>query len=453
MPMEQEFEQSPVWRLVLRLGLPAMLAQFFNILYSIVDRIFVGHMASSGGLALAGVGLCAPALTAVTAFSTLIGVGGAAIMSISAGKRERDRARQAISTSFLLLLGISVVVTAVLLAVERPLLYRLGCSDAMYPYAGAYFRTYVLGTPAVLLGTGMNQFVLAQGCAKRGMLSVILGAAVNTILDPIFIYALDMGTRGAALATVLAQVCVMVYVLAFLLGKKAEIPLRLRGFSGAVVGKIFSIGSLPFFIILLDNLLMILLNGTLRKYGGVMGDEYISCAAVVQSFMVLAYYPAQGITTGCATLYGYHYGAGHYEKVMGVFRWVLALCGGFMLLLLVISQTIPEVFARLFMEEETLIPLAAGCIRRYTAGMLGVAVQYALVDGLTAMGQTRYALPVSFFRKGLYILSVLILPLLRPIGDVFWCATIADIVGAAVTLLVFFRKIAPQLKRSLTRQE
>ena len=196
---------------------------------------------------------------------------------------------------------------------------------------------------------------------------------------------------------------------------------------------------------------MILLNGTLRKYGGAMGDAYISCAAVVQSFMVLAYYPAQGITTGCATLYGYHYGAGHYEKVMGVFRWVLALCGGFMLLLLGISQTIPGVFARLFMEEETLIPLAAGCIRKYTAGMLGVAVQYALVDGLTAMGQTRYALPISFFRKGLYILSVLILPLLRPIGDVFWCAAISDVVGAAVTLLVFSRKIAPQLKRSLTR--
>ena len=448
--MEQEFEQRPIWRLVLVLGLPAMLAQFFNILYSIVDRIFVGHMAD-GGLALAGVGLCAPALTAVTAFSTLIGVGGAAIMSISAGKRERDRARQAISASFLLLLGISLAVTAVLLAAERPLLYRLGCSDAMYPYARDYFRTYVLGTPAVLLGTGMNQFVLAQGCAKRGMLSVMLGAAVNTVLDPVFIYALDMGTRGAALATVLAQVCVMVYVLAFLLGKKAEIPLRLRGFSRAVVGEILSIGTLPFFIILLDNLLMILLNGTLRKYGGAMGDAYISCAAVVQSFMVLAYYPAQGITTGCATLYGYHYGAGHYEKVMGVFRWVLALCGGFMLLLLGISQTIPGVFARLFMEEETLIPLAAGCIRKYTAGMLGVAVQYALVDGLTAMGQTRYALPISFFRKGLYILSVLILPLLRPIGDVFWCAAISDVVGAAVTLLVFSRKIAPQLKRSLTR--
>ena len=448
--MEKEFDSVPVWRLVLRLGLPAMLAQLFNILYSMVDRIFVGHIPGSGALGLAGIGICAPALTGITAFATLVGIGGAAILSISVGQRDREAAQRAMSTSLWMLLILSVLVTAAMLLWERPLLYLLGCSDAIYPYASEYFQIYVLGTVAALIGGGMNQFILAQGMAKRGMISVLLGAVVNTVLDPILIFALGMGIRGAAVATVTAQLCTMVYVLLTLTGSKAEIRLCIRKPELPMVGRISAIGSLPFFIILLDNVLVILLNTTLRRYGGAAGDRLISCGAVVQSFMVLAYYPAQGITSGCGTLFGYYYGAGNLQRMMQTFRWVLVVCLSMMGVLLIGAQLGAMGFSRLFLEEKETAAMAAAAIQRYTAGLLGVGVQYAFVEGLTSMGKIRYALPISFFRKGLYVAAVLILPLFLPAQQVFWAATISDLAGALVTLLLFFGRIAPGLKRELT---
>lgn len=444
------FDHTPVARLVIRLGIPAMLAQFFNILYSIVDRAFVGHIPGEGELALASIGLCAPVLTAIAAFTSLIGVGGASLMSISMGRKEYRDAEQAMNQSLGLLLGISLLLTAVALAAERPLLYALGCSPAMYPYASGYFRIYILGTPAVLCGTGMNQFVLAWGRARRGMLAVVLGALVNTVLDPVCIFALDLGIEGAAIATVLAQYCVLAFVLAFLLSGKAVFRVRFQRPDFRVAGKICRIGGLPFFIMLFDNLLVISLNAVLRRYGGPeLGDRYISCAAVVQSFMVLVFYPAQGITTGCGTLYGYHYGAGNDKKVMQVFRYVFFLCAGYMLVLCAAAQTVPELFAAIFVQDAGLVSLSAGCIRKYTLGLLGVAVQYAIVDGLTAMGQVRLALPVSFFRKILYLVCVFLLPVLGPLENVFYAETISDLAGATVTAISFAAVIAPRLRRQM----
>ena len=447
--METEFDTAPVPRLVLRLGLPALLAQFFNILYSVVDRIFAGHLPGTGELALASIGVCAPLLTAVTAFATLVGTGGAAVLSISLGRRDRSSAQETMGTGFVLLALLSVVLTAALELAARPLLRVLGCSETMYPLAAAYFRLYVLGTPAVLLGAGMNQFLLAQGHARRGMCAVMLGALVNTALDPVFMFALGLGIRGAALATVLAQTCVLVFELWSLARRGSQLPLRLCPVRGAMVGRILRIGCLPFCIILLDNLLVMLLNGALRRYGGADGDRLLSCAAVVQSFMTLAYCPAAGITSGCATLYGYYYGARRADRVLQVFRCVFFLCAGYLALLCLAAQLRPAWFARLFLDQPDVLPLVAGCIRRYTAGLLGVAVQYAIVDGLTAMGQTRAALPISFFRKGLYIACVLVLPRIAPVTEVFWAATISDLLGAAVTVTVFCTRIAPRLRREL----
>lgn len=451
--MERKFDSVPVWRLVLRLGLPAMLAQLFNILYSMVDRIFVGHIAGSGALGLAGIGICAPALTGITAFATLVGIGGAAILSISVGQRDRVSAQRAMGTSLWMLIVLSVAVTAGMLVCSRPLLYLLGCSDAIYPYASDYFRIYVLGTGAALIGGGMNQFILAQGMAKRGMISVLLGAVVNTILDPILIFALHMGIRGAAVATVTAQICTMLYVLLTLTGRKAEIRLQLLRPDPPLVWRIATIGSLPFLIILLDNVLVILLNTTLRRYGGAAGDQLISCGAVVQSFMVLAYYPAQGITSGCGTLFGYYYGAGNEKRMMQTFRWVLAVCLSIMGLLLLAAQLGAGGFSRLFLEDSDTANLAAAAIRHYTAGLLGVGVQYAFVEGLTSMGKIRYALPISFFRKGLYVAAVLLLPMFLPAEQVFWAAAISDLAGAMVTLLLFYGRIAPGLRRELSQVE
>ena len=445
--MEHEFDQIPISKLVLRLGIPALCAQFFNILYSIVDRAFVGHIAADGEIALASIGICAPVLTAITAFSSLVGIGGASVMSISIGKKDYKNARLAMNNAIILLLCLSAILTILSLIFVKPLLYALGCSDIMYPYASGYFKIYVTGTVAVLCGTGMNQFILAFGNAKRGMLTVMIGAIVNTILDPIFIYVFHMGIYGAAVATVIAQFCVLLYVLFFLFSDKPAFKLSYSHLNYPIVRQILTIGSLPFFIMLFDNLLVISLNFTLRKYGGnIMGDRYISCAAVVQSFMVLVFYPAQGITAGCGTLYSYHYGAGHYDKVMQVFRYVFYLCVGYMLLLCVAAQLIPETFAYIFIQEETAVILSASCIRKYTLGLLGVAIQYAIVDGLTAMGQIRLALPISFFRKFLYIICVFLFPVFCSLENVFYAETISDIAGASVTVIVFITMIIPKFR-------
>ena len=201
-------------------------------------------------------------------------------------------------------------------------------------------------------------------------------------------------------------------------------------------------------IVLLENLLMIVLNITLRKYGGdALGDDYITCATVVQSFMVLVYSPGYGFTQGCGTLYGYNYGAGNYKRVMDTFRWVLIVCAIYMGIISILSQTIPTMFVRIFLKDERLIRLASTCIRRYAAGLLGVAVQYAFVDGLTAMGQIKYAMPLSLFRKILYIGAVLLIPLFLPLDIVFWAETLCDFGGAAVTLVVFIMIIKPNLKK------
>ncbi len=445
--MEHDFDKLTIPGLVLKLGIPAMLAQFFNILYSIADRAFVGNIAVDGEIALASIGICAPVLTAITAFSSLAGIGGASVMSISMGKKDDRTARLAMNHAMVLLFGLSAILTLLLLIFTKPMLYALGCSDTMYPYASGYFRIYVTGTAAVLCGTGMNQFVLAFGNAKRGMLAVMIGAIVNTILDPVFIYGFHMGIQGAAIATIIAQVCVLLYVLLFLLSDQAVFRLGYTRLDDRIVWQILRIGSLPFFIMLFDNLLVISLNFTLRKYGGsIMGDQYLSCAAIVQSFMVLVFYPAQGITTGCSTLYGYHYGAGHYDKVMQIFKYVFCLCAGYMLLLCVAAQLIPEAFARIFTKEDRLILLSASCIQKYTCGLLGVAMQYAIVDGLTAMGQIRLALPISFFRKILYVICVFLIPMFCSLENVFYAETISDLAGAGVTVIVFITIIVPKLQ-------
>lgn len=443
--MQHEFDKIPIPKLVLKLGIPAMIAQFFNILYSFVDRAFVGHI--NGDIALASIGICTPVLTAVTAFSSLVGIGGASAMSIAVGKKDYKNAKLIMNNSFTLLLLFSMTITLLVLIFEKSLLYLLGCSDTMYPYASTYLKISITGTLAVLCGSGMNQFILALGKAKWGMVTVIIGATINIILDSIFIYIFDLGIQGAAIATVIAQFCVFICVFSFLYSNQTDYKLRISWLHYGIVKKILAIGSLPFFIILFDNLLVISLNFVLRKYGGdIIGDKYIACATVVQSFMVLVFYPAQGISTGCSTLYSYHYGAGNYNKVIQVFRSVFLLCASYMIVLCIAAQIIPKTFAQIFIQESEIVILSASCIRKYTMGLLGVAVQYAIVDGLTAMGQIRFALPISLFRKILYIVCVFLFPIFSSLENVFYSETISDVIGACVTVSIFMLLIMPKLQ-------
>ena len=447
---EKLLENTSVRRLVIRLGLPAMFGQFFNILYNIVDRIFVGKIPETGAVSLASIGVCAPALTAVSAFAFMVGIGGASYMSISLGEKNRRRAQETIGNALLMLLIISAAVTAVLLMSRQKLLYMLGCSENMYPYAKTYFTIYVCGTIASLCGSGLNQFVLAQGFAKQGMISVVIGAVINVLLDPILIFKCGMGIAGAAWGTVISQCCMALYVIWFLRSEKVPIRLCLCKIQAKIVIKILSIGFMSFMITILDNFIIIFLNASLRKYGGeVQGDALITCAAVVQSFMTIVFCPAQGITTGCGTIFSFHYGAKNYPKIRQAFLWVFVLCGIYIGALGIAVQIFSEEFSGFFLQNHDLIQLAAGSVRMYTFALLGVAVQYAFVDGLTAMGKVKYALPLSLFRKLVYIACIVILPLVLDIRYIFYAGTVSDAIGASFSLLVFFFIINPKLKREI----
>lgn len=447
--MEQDFNTTPVKKLVWQLGVPAMLAQLFNILYSIVDRIYIGHMGEGAELAMASIGICSPAFTAITGFASLVGVGGAALMSISLGEKDRASAQRALNNSLLLLVICSAAVTAALLVFKKPFLYLLGCSDAMYPAASTYFTIYSLGTAAVLCGTGLNRFIMGQGMARQGMLSVVIGALLNIALDPVFIYGLHLGVAGAAVATVLSQLGVLVYVLVMLTHPSVPIRIGFGQYSGAVCKKILSIGSMPFLIVVLDNLLIILLNAMLRRYGGALGDQYISYAAVVQSVMVVAICPASGLTSGCATLFSYYYGAGSYRRILESFRYVLLYTGLYLGALTLAIVAAPELFVRLFLSDPEAVAQAAVFTRRYCMGYVFVAIQFAFVDGFTAMGMVKEAVPISFFRKSLYILLVLLLPRFLPLEYIFYACPLSDCVGATFTLLMYLLVLKKRLARTM----
>lgn len=448
---EKLLEGTSIRRLILQLGIPAMLGQFFNILYSIVDRIFVGKIPGVGETALASIGVCAPALTAISAFAYMVGIGGASSMSILLGRKDPTRAKAMLGNAVFLLLFISVMVTVLLLLVKRPFLYILGCSDAMYPYASIYFTIAVSGTLASLLGTGLNQFLLAQGFAKPGMISVVMGAVINACLDPLLIFGCGMGIAGAAVATVIAQCCMAAYVIWQLCSDKVAIRFHFCRPQWTLCRRILAIGSMSFLITILDNLIIILLNIMLRQYGGANGDQLITCATIVQSFLTIVFCPAQGIITGCSTIFSYHYGAGHYQKIRQTFLGVFVLCALYIGALQIAVQLAPHFFVGLFLPEGALSQQGADSLRLYTLALLGVAVQYALVDGLTAMGKVRWAFPLSVFRKIVYVLCLFVLPNLLDIRYIFSAGSISDAIGATFSAVVFFLFVVPRLKRELAQ--
>lgn len=448
--IHQFFEETPVRTLVMKLGIPAMFAQFFNILYSIVDRIFVGRIPEMGDLALASIGICAPALTAISAFAYMVGVGGASQMSICLGQKDTEGAKRPVNNAFLMLIVIGILVTAAALFWKKPLLYLLGCDDAMYLLASRYFTIYAAGTIFPLLGIGMNHFILAQGFSQAGMISVVIGALTNLILDPILIFGLHMGIEGAAIATVTAQAAMAVFTLWYLCRKKVPIRLQIGGYDLSVMKRIVQVGIMPFLITILDNGVVIILNASLRRYGGADGTTYITCAAVIQSILTIVSCPAAGITQGCGTLYGYFYGAKETRKLDQTFTDVLKVCvayiGGLQLLILLF----PQAFAGLFLQDAAVMAVCVGCIRRFCLGLVGIAVQYAYVDGLTAMGKVGYALPLSLFRKILYICLLIFMPMFLPVQNIFFAGSLSDIVGASFTLMMFFNMVRKKLRTEMS---
>ena len=333
MRLENDLGHDRIRQLVFRLAIPSMLAQFVSVLYSIVDRMYIGNIAEVGELALAGVGVCGPIVTLVSSFSSLIGFGGAPLLSIRMGEKNQEEAKKVLANGFMMLLVISLILTVVSLLVKDQLLMWFGASEVTFPYADQYITVYLMGTVFALLSTGMNQFIICQGFAKIGMKSVMLGAVLNLVLDPIFIFTFHMGAAGGALATVISQACSAAYVLRFLFGSQVPVRITFGGYSARVCRKILSLGFSPFIIIAFDNILIIAMNTVLQTYGGPeRGDLLVTCNTIVQSFMLVVTMPLGGISTGTQSVLGYNYGAGRADRVLGAQRHIAALCAGLCLL-------------------------------------------------------------------------------------------------------------------------
>ena len=449
MKTENDLGRDDIRRLVWRIALPSMLAQFVSVLYSVVDRMYIGHIADVGSLALAGVGVCGPVVTMVGAASSWVGIGGTPLMSIRLGEGDTPAARRILSNCFWLLCGLSAVLMAVVLPLREPMLYLFGASGETYAYADAYFFMYMLGTPFALLSVGLNQFIICQGYAKIGMLSVMLGAVANILLDPVFIFGLDMGVRGAALATVLSQVASCAFVLRFLLGRYVPVRLSFGGCRLRTMGKVLVMGLTPFLIIALDNVMIIAMNAVLQHYGGADGDHLITTATIAQSFMLVVTMPLGGISGGTQSILGFNYGARRADRVLQAQKLIALLCVGYTALMTLAAWTVSPLLIRLFTTDAPLQAEAFRAIKICTLAIVPLGVQYAIVDGFTAIGQVQLSLPLSFFRKAVYFAAVFGLPAALGARMVFFAEPVSDILGPLASAVVYLLCIRRILRRRM----
>lgn len=445
MKRENDLGRDKISSLVFRIALPSMLAQFVSVLYSIVDRIYIGNIPGTGDIALAGVGVCGPVVTMVGSAAFLIGIGGSPLMSIRLGEKNIKAAERILANSFLSLCVISVILMAVVMPLATPMLRVFGASSVTLPYSVEYFLTYMMGTPFALLSVGMNQFVICQGYAKKGMKSVMIGAVSNIILDPIFIFLFDMGVKGAAIATVISQIASCVYVLSFLFGKKVPVRITFSGYSFKIIRKILVLGFSPFAIIALDNVMIIAMNSVLQHYGGPeQGDMLVTCATIVQSLMLVVTMPLGGITGGTQTILGYNYGARDTQRVKKAQKYIFLMCVAFTGIMFVLAWTCGIYFVRLFTSDAELLEETMKAVRICTLAIIPLGIQYEIVDGFTAIGQVSFSLPLSFWRKGIYFAAIFLLPMFFGAKAVFYAEPLSDIIGPVVSLiiyLIFMKKI------------
>lgn len=451
MKIENDLGRDDIRRLVLRLAIPSMLAQFINVLYSVVDRIYIGNIPVIGETALAGVGVSGPIVTLISAFAYLVGLGGSPLMSIRMGEGQDEKAKKILANSFWMIVGLSAVLTLVLFVFKREILTRFGASEAILPYAESYFTIYLLGTVFALLSIGMNQFIICQGFARIGMLSVALGAVTNIVLDPVFIFVFDMGVAGAAFATVLSQFASAVFVLRFLRGNRVLLRLEFECPQVKTVCKIALMGLSPFLIIAFDNVLIISLNTVIQMYGGAEADMLLTCTTIVQSFMLIVTMPLGGITSGTGAILGFNFGAGRPDRIRSAQKYITLLAVVQCSIMFLFSRTLSQYFVYLFTRNESYVELTVWAIRVYTMGIIPLAVQYEVVDGFTGMGVPSVAISLSMFRKLLYLVSVFLIPVFAGVENVFYAEVVSDFGGTTVSVIVYLLLIGRIMGRCVER--
>ena len=450
----QNMGTGSVRKLMAQMAVPAVVAQVINLLYNVVDRIYIGHIPEIGGLALTGVGLFAPILMLLTAFAMLAGSGGAPRAAIAMGQGDNHKAESIMANCFTVLLLLAVALTAVFYGTAPILLRLFGASDATLPYALQYSRIYILGSVFVLIVMGMNTFVTTQGFARVSMLTTVIGAVINIVLDPIFIFVLKLGVSGAALATVLSQAVSAVWILKFLTGKKTTLKLRMRSMKlvPGIILPCLGLGVSSFVMISTESILSISFTSSLARYGG---DVAVGAMTVLTSINQLVSMPLNGICQGGQPLISYNYGAKQYDRVKEAFRCQFVTCVCYTLVFWALLMGIPDFFAGIFTSDTALVDYTAWAIRIFLAGAFSVGFQMSCQQAFLALGQAKYSLFMACLRK-LILLIPLIFILPNFFADkafaVFLAEPVSDILAAVVTTVTFFTFFRKLLKESKTNK-
>ena len=430
---------APIGRLLFKLAVPTVAAQLINMLYNIVDRIFIGHIPEIGDLALTGVGVCLPIIMTVSAVAALVASGGAPRASIAMGERRMDSAEKILGNCFTLQLLVSVILTTVLLVFNRPLLLAFGASENTIEYACDYMGIYAIGTLFVQLTLGMNAFVTAQGCSKISMISVGIGAISNILLDALFIYGFNMGVRGAALATVIAQSFSTAWVLSFLCSKKALLRLKFSAMKleGKVIFPCLALGLAPFMMQASESVISVCFNSSLLEYGG---DIAVGAMTILSSLMQFAMLPMNGIAQGAQPILSYNYGAKNGERVKKTYRLLLISCLTYSVALWSLIMFFPRLFPSIFTPDAALIDFTAGVVRIYFGGLIIFGAQIACQMTFVSLGKALSSVTVAVVRK-----FVLLLPLIYIVPQfmadktlgVYTAEPIADIIAVTFTVILF----------------
>ena len=440
--------REPIGKLLRSLAIPTITAQLINMLYNIVDRIYIGHIPESGALALTGVGVCMPLIMIVSAFAALVGSGGAPRASIHMGKQDYDQAEKILGNCFTLQIVISAILTVVLFFFNRKFLLAFGASENTIDYAVSYMNIYSLGTIFVELTLGMNMFITAQGFAKTGMLSVLIGAVCNIVLDPVFIFGMHMGVRGAALATVISQACSTIWVLAFLTGKKTRLRIRLRnmGLTPAVILPCVALGAATFVMQSSESIISICFNSSLLKYGG---DIAVGAMTILTSAMQFAMLPLQGLGQGAQPIISYNYGARNANRVKGAFKLLLKVSLIYSTLIWLFVQVVPQAFAGMFTADAELLAFTSKALRIYMACVFMFGIQIACQMAFTSIGFAKESIIVAVTRKFILLIPLIyILPHILTDNQtlaVYTAEPVADFLAVTFTALLFRR----QFKKAL----
>ena len=450
---EAALATAPIGRLMLKLALPSIAAQVINMLYNIVDRIYIGHIPVVGQTALTGVGVTFPIITLVSAFAAFAGQGGAPLASIQLGAGKREDAERILGNSTALLLIMAAVLTVGFSVFKEPILRAFGASEATIVYALDYIGIYLLGTVFVQLSLGLNTFISAQGKALIAMLSVLIGAVLNIVLDPVFLFVFGLGVRGAALATILSQAVSACWVVGFLCSRHSGLRIRRANLRPAkrVTSRIAGLGVAPFIMQSTESLVTVVLNTGMQTFGGAMGDLYVGSITIMQSIMQMIVMPTQGITQGVQPIMSYNYGAGNFRRVRQTFKRLITITMSVTCIAFLVVALFPGVLARIFTPEQELIDLVSRSMPLFFGGIWAFGAQLACQSTFMALGQARTSLFLALLRKVVLLVPLaLILP--RVTGSVigiYAAEPIADILASCTTLTLFLsrrKKLLPAEK-------